>query len=123
MKDPEAYFSRKKIYGFNLQATCDQQGRFIMLMQDIPPVLMIPPPLKALHFYERRKELISSNEYILAGKAYQLDKHIIIPCKLPIASRPAYKAFNKVHSKERIRIEHAFGVLKARGIRDEPNGP
>ena len=29
MKDPGAYFSRKKIYGFNLQAICNQQGRFI----------------------------------------------------------------------------------------------
>jgi hypothetical protein len=28
MKNPEAYFSRKKIYGFNLQAICNQQGRF-----------------------------------------------------------------------------------------------
>jgi len=40
------------------------------------------------------------NEYILADKAYKLDKHIITPYKLP-----------KAHSKERIRIEHAFGVL------------
>jgi len=27
--DPEAYFSRKKNYGFNLQAICDWEGRFI----------------------------------------------------------------------------------------------
>ncbi|RPB25310.1 hypothetical protein L211DRAFT_771240, partial [Terfezia boudieri ATCC MYA-4762] len=26
--DPEAYFSRKKNYGFNLQAICDWSGRF-----------------------------------------------------------------------------------------------
>jgi hypothetical protein len=43
---------------------------------------------------------MSSNEYILADKACQLDKHIITPYKLP-----------KAHSKECIRIEHAFGVL------------
>ena len=40
---------------------------------------------------------MSSNEYILVDKACQLDKHIITPYQLP-----------KVHSKERIRIEHAF---------------
>jgi len=28
--DPEAYFSRKKNYGFNLQAICDWEGRFIL---------------------------------------------------------------------------------------------
>ena len=29
LNDPEAYFSRKKIYGFNLQAICNHQGQFI----------------------------------------------------------------------------------------------
>jgi hypothetical protein len=29
MKDPEAYFSRKKTYGFNLQAICNQKGQFV----------------------------------------------------------------------------------------------
>jgi DDE superfamily endonuclease len=57
---------------------------------------------------------MSSDEYIVAGKAYQLDKHIITPYKVPIARQPSHKAFNKAHSEQRIKIEHAFGVLKAR---------
>jgi hypothetical protein len=52
--------------------------------------------------------------YILADKAYQVDKHIITPYKLPVARQPSYKAFNKALSERRIKIEHAFGVLKAR---------
>jgi DDE superfamily endonuclease len=114
MKDPEAYFSRKKIYGFNLQGICDQEGRFTYAHAGYTASAHDSTAFKGTPFYERRKELVSSNEYILADKAYQLDKHVKTPYKLPIASRPAYKAFNKAHSKERIRIEHAFGVLKAR---------
>ena len=38
----------------------------------------------------------------------------ITPYKLPAAREKANKAFNFAHSKERIKIEHSFGVLKAR---------
>ena len=57
---------------------------------------------------------MADNEYLLADKAYELDKHLITPYKMPIARQPAHKAFNYAHSRERIKIEHAFGVLKAR---------
>ena len=38
----------------------------------------------------------------------------ITPYKMPIARQPSNRAFNRAHSVERVKIEHAFGVLKAR---------
>ena len=57
---------------------------------------------------------MSDNEYLLADKAYEIDKHLMTPYKMPIARQPSQKAFNRAHSVERVKIEHAFGVLKAR---------
>ena len=57
---------------------------------------------------------MTDNEYLLADKAYEIDKHLITPYKMPIARLPSHKAFNRAHSVERVKIEHAFGVLKGR---------
>ena len=57
---------------------------------------------------------MTDDEYLLADKAYEIDKHLITPYMMPIARQPSHKAFNRAHSVERVKIEHAFGVLKAR---------
>lgn len=57
--------------------------------------------------------MFSSNEYILADKAYQIDKHIITPYKIPIAYQKPYRDFNLIRARHRIKIEHPFGVLEA----------
>ena len=62
MKDPEAYFSRKKIYGFNLQAICNQQGRFIYAHAGYTASAHDSTAFKGTPFYRRRQELMSSNE-------------------------------------------------------------
>ena len=64
--------------------------------------------------YKERSCFMADKEYLLADKAYKLDKHLITPYKMPIARQPAHKAFNRAHSVERVKIEHAFGLLKAR---------
>ena len=53
-------------------------------------------------------------EYILADKAYALERHIITPYKEPLARRPTYSAFNPALSVLRVKIEHTFGIFKAR---------
>ena len=53
-------------------------------------------------------------EYILADKAYALERHIITPYKEPASRQPNNATFNKQFAKTRVKIEHAFGVLKAR---------
>jgi hypothetical protein len=55
MKDPEAYFSRKKIYGFNLQGICDQEGRFTYAHAGYTASAHDSTAFKGTPFYERRK--------------------------------------------------------------------
>lgn len=69
---------------------------------------------KASSLYRDRQKLLNDSEYLLADKAYQLDKHLITPFKQPYPHHSQYSTFNKAHSRQRIRIEHAFGVLKSR---------
>lgn len=50
----------------------------------------------------------------MADKAYALERHVIVPYKEPAARLAANAAFNYELSVPRVKIEHAFGVLKAR---------
>ena len=47
---------------------------------------------------------MTDNEYLLADKAYEIDKHLITPYKMPIARKPSHKAFNRAHSVERVKV-------------------
>lgn len=114
LKDPETYLSKEKTYGFNLQVICNQKSEFIYAYAGWTASAHDSTAFKASPFYQKRQELMSSDEYLVADKAYELDKHIITPYKLPIARRPSHKAFNKAHSEQHIRIRRAFEVLKAR---------
>ena len=59
-------------------------------------------------------QYFNPEEYLLADKAYALERHIITPYKEPASRLPDNKAFNHEHSQARVKIEHAFGILKAR---------
>ena len=50
----------------------------------------------------------------MADKAYSLEQHIITPYKGPASRLPDNSAFNSQLSIPRVKIEHAFGILKAR---------
>lgn len=92
-----AHTSRKKIYGFNLQAICGQDGRFIYAYTGFTASAHDSTAFKATNFYQNRQHFMKGDEYILADKAYQLDKYIIPPYKMPVANEPACKSFNKAH--------------------------
>ena len=112
--DPEAYFSRKKNYGFNLQAICDWDRRFIWVSMGHTASAHDSTAFKSSGLYQRMHEHFDAEEYILADKAYGLERHIITPYKEPASRQPANRRFNLQHAISRVKIEHAFGVLKAR---------
>ena len=112
--DPEAYFSRKKNYGFNLQAICDWDQRFIWVSMGHTASAHDSTAFKSTELYQRIHEHFDAEEYILADKAYGLERHIITPYKEPASRQPANRRFNLQHAIPRVKIEHAFGVLKAR---------
>lgn len=114
MDDPEAYFTRKKNYGFNLQAICDWSGRFIWVSMGQTARVHDSHVFKTTDLYRNPYKYFDPEEYLLADKAYALNRHLIIPYKEPAASQPENAAFNYQLSIPRVKIEHAFGVLKAR---------
>ena len=114
MVDPKAYFSRKKNYGFNLQAICDWKGRFIWTSMGHTAGSHDSLVFKSTDIYRNPSRYFDLEEYVLADKAYGLERHIITPYKEPASSRAENTAFNYHLSIPRVKIEHAFGVLKAR---------
>ena len=67
-----------------------------------------------LYSYKERSCFVADNEYLIAdNKAYELDKHLITPYKIPIVRVPTHRPFNRAPSAERVKIEHDFAVLKA----------
>jgi len=114
MVDPEAYLSRKKTYGFNLQAICNWKGRFIWVQVGNTANVHDSTAWKSTVLHRQIETFFEPEEYILADKAYSLEKHVITPYKQPAARLPANAAFNYELSIPRAKIEYAFGVLKAR---------
>lgn len=114
MLDSEAYYSRKSTYGFNLQAICDWERRFIWVSMSHTASAHDSTVFKSSPLYRDIQRFFTQDEYVLADKAYALERHVITPYKDPIAKRPTHSAFNYALSTPRVRIEHAFGILKAR---------
>ena len=94
VKDHETYFSRKKkkkkkIYGFNLQAICNDDEVFTYVSIQHKASTHDSTAFKSVSFYRTLHTRFDEPEYILADKAYQLEKHIITPFKVPRANDPA----------------------------------
>ena len=114
MIDPEAYLSRRKNYGFNLQAICDWNGKFIWVYMGQTANVHDSTAFKSSSLYRNSNSFFDPEEYVLADKAYALERHIIAPYKKPASQEARNATFNEQHAIPRAKIEHAFGVLKER---------
>jgi len=112
--DHEAYFSRKKVYGLNVQAVCDWNRRFMFVSMGHTAAVHDSTAFKESKLYKNRFQYFRPQEYLLADKAYALQPHVITPYKDPEARKQDNARFNYQLSIPRVKIEHAFGVLKAR---------
>lgn len=111
----ETYFSRKKRYGFNLQAICNPRKEFIYAHAGMKASTHDSTAFKSSRLYAERQQLFHRSAYILADKAYEIDRHVLTPFKEnAIGDRQHHTAFNQAVTNERIHIEHAFGILKNR---------
>ena len=118
MLDPEAYLSRNQNYGFNLQAICDWNGKFIWMYMGHTASAHDSTAFKSTDIYRNSSTYFDPEEYILADKAYALERHVITSYEEPTSreteNTAENAAFNKQFSTARVKIAHAFGVLKAR---------
>lgn len=111
----ETYFSRKKRYGFNIQAICDGNKEFIYIHAGSKGSIHDSIAFKSSALYRNRQRLFHPSSYILADKAYELDRHILTRFKEnAIGDHAVHIAFNDAVTAERINIEHAFGIPQNR---------
>jgi hypothetical protein len=112
----EAYWGRKRHYGLNLQAVCDQKKRFTYVACQYTCACADSMAFKATKLYQRPGNYLMDDDYLLADKAYELTSRCITPYKSPLADQRegGYRTFNRELASMRIKIEHAFGMLKAR---------
>ena len=69
---------------------------------------------KASPLYRNHQRFFQENEFLIADKAYALERHVITPYKGQAGRQKQNSKFNHHLSTCRVKIEHAFGVLKAR---------
>jgi hypothetical protein len=113
--DGEAYYTRKRVYGINAQAVCDWHRRFTFLSVGQVGSVHDSRAFKSTSRCKKPGTYFSNaKEYMLGDKGYALTNRMIVPYKEPLRHDPRARRFNKHLSRARVKIEHAFGVLKAR---------
>jgi len=113
----ETYFNRKKQYALNVQGICDSKRKFTFVTSGFPSSVGDATVFCGTSFFKRPNLFFSRpDEYILADKAYRVTRRCMTPYKQPLASQEAggYKNFNLQLAEARVKVEHAFGVLKNR---------
>lgn len=112
------FFSRKKRYGLLLLAVCDHQKRFIYAQtgnyasatdfrgQDSTPLV------------EQPGELFDNEQYVLGDSGFYCTDHVVPMYRRKAAGKLSAEQtlFNEHVAKARVKIEHAFGVLKQRWL-------
>ena len=92
--DPQAYYLHKGFYRFNLPTVCDWGPKFLWVAMGHTASTHDLRAFKYTLFYYNIENSFSNNVYILADKAYALEKHVIIPYKGAISREPTHSAFN-----------------------------
>lgn len=109
--DHEGWYSRKGFPAFNIQVVVDHKLRFRSYSirsgsQNDQSIFNRSVFGKTCHLK------IPSHAYFLADAGYKLMKHIITPYKIDVGMPDDEANFNYIHSKARITVERALGLLK-----------
>lgn len=114
LEHPSDYFNRKKFYSMILQGVCKNDLSFIDVDVRWPGGVHDARVLRTSSIYPIGAQLCGDNYYILGDSAYPVLSWLIPPFKNNGHLTPAEVYFNKMLSKTRVKIEHAFGALKGR---------
>lgn len=111
------YTKRKRVYGWNIALICDYNRRVIGLHTGWVAAAHDQRVYSSTPLYREPNAYFGTDEYLLADSGYEASQHVV----------PAYKrqkgqprlpqeeeAFNLALSGIRVRVEHTFGLMKAR---------
>ena len=111
------FYNRKKFFSIHLQAIVDDKFRFRDIHVGEPGSMHDSTVLRKSEFF---KLMCQDNElmqkyYLLGDSAYVPTKYLISPFKNNGSLTRNHLRFNYQISKLRVRVEHAFGILKCNG--------
>lgn len=111
--DYEGWYCRKGYCAFNVQAICDAKRRFLSF-SIFPGSMNDKSMYKLSTFGKTCHQFIPSDKQLLGDAGYMLQNHLLIPYDIFELMPADQKHYNYIHSKTRIAIEGAFGILKQR---------
>jgi hypothetical protein len=106
----DKYYTRKKRFSMHLQAVVDHTGRFLHVYSGDPGRVHDSLVLQRSGLPDR--PYLFSNGYLIADRGYSVSDWLISPFKPAVGLDE--RAFNECLQNARLRVEHAFGRLKAR---------
>lgn len=114
----QSYYDRKQNCSVILQAVVDADKKFLDIYVGEPGSLHDSRVLRRSNLYRRAEEnydeMFSNSTFILGDSAYFCTKWLVPPFKDNGFLTIHHKNFNKLHSKARVIVENAFGLLKNR---------
>ncbi|XP_066599980.1 putative nuclease HARBI1 [Prorops nasuta] len=113
-EDPDSYINRKHFYSIHVQGVVDNNLKFIDVLVGYPGSVHDARVLNESPLAERMEENWTNGVYLLGDNAYPCRKELLVPYKDNGHLTHAQKNYNKKLSSCRIKIEHAFGLVKQR---------
>ncbi|XP_077531140.1 uncharacterized protein LOC144143194 [Haemaphysalis longicornis] len=110
----DSYFNRKKFYSIVIQGVCDGDLMFTDVFVGFPGSAHDARVLRESFFFQDAASKCEGG-YLIGGAAYPLLPWLLPPYKQTTGNwQPHMSTFNTAHSRQRVAIERAFGLLKAR---------
>lgn len=111
-----SFFTRKKRYALLILAACDEAKRFTYLQVGHYGSAHDSRAQKSTGIHRNAEDLFDNDQYLLADSGFVTTSRVVAMYKRKARGKLSRieRAFNKIAAIARVRIEHAFGVLKQR---------
>lgn len=113
------FWSRKKRYGLLILAVCDEKKRFTYLQTGHYASANDFRAQRSSAIAHKPLELFSGEQYVLGDSGFYCDTYLVPMYRRTSGQQdlPKERAeFNDHVAKARVKIEHAFGILKQRWL-------